>query len=254
MSGPDRLALLALPAVRVSFGREIGLAVEYHERIGSTQDRARELAPGPAVVVADHQTAGRGTGDRTWLADPGSSVLASFVLPGPPAGAAVASLIAGVAVARALDALGVEDAQVKWPNDVLVRGRKVAGILTHLTSGAGGHVVVGVGLNVSQGEGALSGLRSPATSLALEGHAVDRLAALEAVSRGIAAVFAAPPEQVLDEWRGRSSVLGRRVLVARSGADPVRGLAAALDPDGALRVETAYGPVRILAGEVTVEP
>lgn len=213
---------------------------------------AREGAPEGVVLVADHQTAGRGTGDRTWVAEPGSSVLASFVMPGPPPGAAVASLVAGVGVARALDSLGVPGASLKWPNDVLLGGRKVAGILTHLASGDGGHVVAGVGLNVTQGASALTGLRSPATSLALEGHAVDRLAALEALSRAVAGVFAAPPEEMLEEWRARSSVLGQQVLVARAGGEPVRGVAAALDPDGALRVETAYGPVRILAGEVSV--
>lgn len=249
----DRLALLAHPAVRSAFGRELGQLVEYHERIGSTQDRAKELAPGPALVVADVQTAGRGTKDRSWVTAAGSSVLASFVLPGPPAAAAVASLVAGVAVARALDALGAADALVKWPNDVLLRGRKVAGILTHSASGPGGHVVVGIGLNVSQPESELAGLRAPATSLALEGRPVDRLAALEAVARAVTAAFAAPPEAVLEEWRRRSNVLGRKVLVARAGGSSVRGLAAALDPDGALRVETAYGPERILAGEVTVE-
>ena len=249
----DRLTLLAQPAVRSAFGREIGQVVEYHERIGSTQDRAKELAPGPALVVADLQTAGRGTKDRSWVAAPGSSILASFVLPGPPAAAAVASLVAGVAVARALEALGLSDALLKWPNDVLLRGRKVAGILTQSATGPGGHIVVGVGLNVSQSASELEGLRAPATSLALEGRPVDRLAALEAVARAIAAAFAAPPEAMLEAWRRRSNVLGRRVLVAGAGGSSVRGLAAALDPDGALRVETAYGPERILAGEVTVE-
>ena len=249
----DRLALLAQPAVRSAFGRELGQLVEYHERIGSTQDRAKELAPGPALVVADVQTAGRGTKDRSWVAAAGSSVLASFVLPGPPAGAAVASLVAGVAVARALDALGLSDALLKWPNDVVLRGRKVAGILTYSAGGPGGHIVVGIGLNVSQSDGELAGLRAPATSLALEGRPVDRLVALEAVTRAVVAAFAAPPEAVLEDWRRRSNVLGRRVLVARAGGSSVRGLAAALDPDGALRIETAYGPERILAGEVTVE-
>lgn len=249
----DRLALLAQPAVRSAIGRQLGQPIEYHEQIGSTQDRARELAPGPALVVADVQTAGRGTGDRTWVAAPGSSVLASFVLPGPPAAAAVASLVAGVAVARAIDALGLAGAVVKWPNDVLLRGRKVAGILTQSASGPGGHVVVGIGLNVRQAEGELAGLRAPATSLALEGRAVDRLTALEALALAVAAAFADRPEAVLEEWRRRSNVLGRRVQVAQAGRAPVSGLALALDPDGALRVETAYGPLRILAGEVTVE-
>ena len=249
----DRLGLLTDPAVRSAFGRELGQRLEYHDSIGSTQDRAKELAPGPALVVADVQTAGRGTADRSWVAAAGSSVLASFVLPGPPAAAAVASLVAGVALVRALEALGLVGARVKWPNDVLLRGRKVAGLLTHLASGPDGHIVVGIGLNVRQGEGDLAGLRAPATSLALEGRQVDRLAALEAVARAIAAAFAAPPEDMLEVWRSRSNVLGHRVLVAQAGRSAVRGRALGLDPDGALRVETAYGPERILAGEVTVE-
>ena len=249
----DRLALLAHPAVRSAFGRELGQPVEFHERIGSTQDRAKDLAPGPALVVADVQTAGRGTRDRAWVAQPGSSVLASFVLPGPPVGAGVASLVAGVAVARALDALGHAGARVKWPNDVLLRDRKVAGILTQLSSGPDGHLIVGVGLNVAQGAAELAGFRAPATSLALEGRRVDRLEALEAVARAMAGAFAQPPEEVLEEWRRRSNVLGHRVVVASADGSPLRGVAAALDPDGALRVETAYGPQRILVGEVTVE-
>jgi len=249
----DRLRLLAHPAVASAFGRELGQHVEYREQLGSTQDRAKELAPGPAVVVTDLQTAGRGTSDRTWVADRGTSILASFVLPGPPAASAVASLVAGVGVARALEALGLPGARLKWPNDVLLRGRKVAGILTHLATGAGGHVIVGVGLNITQSDGELTGFRSPATSLAIEGLAVDRLVALEVLARAITAVFALPPEDALAEWRQRSNMLGHVVSVARAGAEPVRGLAAALDPDGALRVETAYGPQRILVGEVTVE-
>ena len=249
----DRLRLLAHPAVASAFGRELGLHLEYREQVGSTQDRARELAPGPAVVVADLQTAGRGTSDRVWAAGRGTSILASFVLPGPPAVSAVASLDAGVGVARALGGLGLAGAQVKWPNDVLLRGRKVAGILTQAATGAGGHVIVGIGLNVTQSEGELTGFRSPATSLSLEGLAVDRLVALEALARAIGAVFALAPEAALAEWRERSNVLGHVVSVARTGAAPVRGVAAALDADGALRVETAYGPERILVGEVTVE-
>ena len=249
----DRLALLAQTAVRSAVSRELGQHVEYHPSIGSTQDRARELAPGPAIVVADEQTAGRGTKERRWLAPPGSSVLVSFVVPGPPPAAPVASLVAGVAVARALESLGAHGGALKWPNDVLLGGRKVAGILTHASSGPGGYLIVGIGLNVSQTEADLAELRATATSLALAGVPVDRLAALATLAREIARAFEAPALAILDEWRGRSTVLGRRVLVARSGEDAARGVAVALEPDGALRVETAYGPVRILTGEVVVE-
>ena len=254
MSGAtDRLALLAQPAVLAAASRELGQPVEYHASIGSTQDRARELAPGPAIVVADEQTAGRGTKERRWLAPRGTSVLVSFVLPGPPPAAAVASLVAGVAVARALDSLGAPEAGLKWPNDVLLGGRKIAGILTQASSGPGGHLIVGIGLNVTQTAADLGELEATATSLALAGLRADRLAVLAALARGVAAVFAAPADTILDEWRARSTVLGRPVTVARVGESAVRGLAAGLEPDGALRVETAYGPVRILTGEVLVE-
>lgn len=249
----DRLALLAQPAVLAAVSRELGQLLEYHSSIGSTQDRARELAPGPAIVVADEQTAGRGTQERRWLAPSGTSVLVSFVLPGPPPAAAVASLIAGVAVARALDSLGAVRASLKWPNDVLLGGRKIAGILTQVSSGPGGHLIVGIGLNVAQTAADLSDLAATATSLALAGVRADRLGALAALAREVAAAFAAPADAILEEWRARSAVLGRRIAVARVGEDAVRGLAAALEPDGALRVETAYGPVRILTGEVVRE-
>lgn len=251
---PDRLALLAQPAVASAVSRELGQRVEYHRSIGSTQDRARSLVPGPAIVVADEQTEGRGTRDRRWLAPPGTSVLASFVLPGPPPAVAVASLVAGVAVARALDSLGMPQAAgLKWPNDVLLRDRKIAGILTQASSGPGGHLIVGIGLNVAQSRADLGELASQATSLALAGLRVDRLAVLTVLAREVSSMFAAPADAILDEWRARSTLLGRRVTVSRVGEDAVRGLAAGLEPDGALRVETAYGAVRILTGEVTVE-
>lgn len=250
---PDRLALLAEPAVLAAVSRELGQPIEYHASIGSTQDRARELAPGPAIVVADEQTAGRGTKERRWLAPRGTSVLVSFVLPGPPAAAAVASLVAGVAVARALDSLGAPKAGLKWPNDVLLDGHKVAGILTQASSGPGGHLIVGIGLNVGQTEADLAALETAATSLALAGLAVDRLAVLAALSREVSGAFAAPADAILDQWQARSTLLGRRVTVSRVGEDAVSGLVAGLEPDGALRLETAYGPVRILTGEVAVE-
>ena len=252
-AGSDRLTLLAHPAVLSAVSRELGQHVEFHWAIGSKQDRARELAPGPAIVVADEQTAGRGTKDRRWLASPGTGVLVSFLLPGPPPAAPVASLVAGVAVARALDSLGIPGATLKWPNDVLLGGRKVAGILTQASSGPGGYLIVGIGLNVSQTEADLAELRATATSLALAGVGTDRLAALVALAREVATAFEGPADAMLEEWRGRSTVLGRQVAIARAGEEAVRGLAAALEPDGALRVETAYGPVRILTGEVVVE-
>src|SRR2546425_6154850 len=147
-----RLALLAIPAVRSALELELGRAIEYHASLPSTQDRARELAGSgapPLVVVAEEQTDGRGTHGRSWLAPARAGLLASWLFRPAPAQAALFALLAGVAVARALDALGVREARLKWPNDIELGGRKVAGALAHAsTDGQGGSLVIGIGVNV----------------------------------------------------------------------------------------------------------
>lgn len=253
----DRLGLLAIPAVRAVYSRAIGRDVEFHAHIGSTQDRARERAAAGqrAVVVADEQTEGRGTRERRWLAPPGAALLASWTFLPAPGRPAVVALLAGVAVARALDRLGSVEASLEWPNDTVVRGRKLAGALAHATTGEGGALVLGIGVNVHQREPDLAPeLRPIATSLALEGRPVDRLALLAALTAELDRLAGSEAERAagLEEWRSRSSMLGRRVSVARPGQPSLAGLARALDEDGALVVETAYGAERILVGEVSV--
>lgn len=250
----DRLGLLAVPAVRSAVSREIGYATEYHHSIASTQDRALELAPRRALVVADEQTAGRGTRGRSWVAPAGTSLLASFVFPRDDGGRAPASLVAGVALARALESLGAREARLRWPNDVEIGARKVAGILTHASSGPPGALVIGIGINVRQRrDGFPPDLRTPATSLAAEGVAIDRLVLLERLARELSRAFDGSEHGLLDEWEARSSVMGRRVLVDRAAEPPVRGIAHSLGSDGALVVETPYGRERILVGEVRLE-
>lgn len=250
----DRLALLALPAVRSAIGAAIGREIEFHPRIGSTQDRARELAAaagGPAVVVAELQTAGHGRGERRWQAASGQALLASWLLRPAPSEPALFSLLAGVAVCRALDDLGAPGTGVKWPNDVWYEGRKIAGVLAHATADA---LVVGIGVNVSQERSDLPPeLVDQATSLRIAGHTVDRLALLVRLTRELDRV-AAPASRAaaLDVWRGRAVMLGRDVEVREAGQPPLHGRAIALADDGALVVGTAYGQQRILAGEVSL--
>src|SRR5438094_33777 len=149
----DRLALLADSAVRSAFAREIGWDIEHHPSIASTQDRARELArdatAAPTIVVADQQTAGHGRGDKSWLSEPGASLLASWIFRPAPAEPALFALLAGVAVTRALRTFGVADLGLKWPNDVWLTGGKIAGCLAHAD---GGGLVIGIGVHVSQRE------------------------------------------------------------------------------------------------------
>ena len=239
---------------------ELGREIEYHRAIGSTQDRARERAittgtTAVFVVVAEEQTAGQGTRGRVWHAPPGTALLASWLFRPAPDEPALVGLLAGVALARALDALGAPGAELKWPNDVLLGGRKLAGVLSHGTSDAsGGTLVLGIGVNVHQVAADLpEELRGRATSLALAGHPVDRLALLVRLSAELDRVAVAGGRSAaLAEWRGRAALLGRAVEVLREGAGPVAGIARDIAEDGALVVETAYGRERIHAGEVTV--
>ena len=251
-----RLSLLAHPAVRSAFAGELQREVEYHARIASTQTRARELAAGGAaraVVVADVQDEGQGTRGRSWQAAAGSSLLASWIVRPAPVAPALFAALAGVAVARALNALGVREARLKWPNDVELGGRKVAGALAHAASdGNGGVLVLGIGINVHQrAQDFSSDLLATATSLALSGHAVDRLALLARVTRELDRLERADEHPgALAEWRDRATLLGRGVTVSVNGSRRFAGTATAIDDEGALLVHTATGVERVVSGDV----
>jgi BirA family biotin operon repressor/biotin-[acetyl-CoA-carboxylase] ligase len=158
---------VVIPKLRGRFGHEY----TFVERCESTQRLLAEDAPEGAVAATDEQTAGRGRLGREWLAPAGSSLLASIVLRPdvPTANLSELSLVAGRAVARALG----EPAEVKFPNDVLLNGRKVAGILAEAREG---RVVLGIGINVSQSADELPERPvHPATSLLIEtGRTVPR--------------------------------------------------------------------------------
>jgi BirA family transcriptional regulator, biotin operon repressor / biotin---[acetyl-CoA-carboxylase] ligase len=230
--------------------RALGRPVQVLDRCDSTNRVAREAAarwPGPPapgpLVVAEHQTAGRGRRGRTWEATPGDNLLFSLVLaPRVPADrAARCVMVWAAAMAEALDL------RVKWPNDlVTAEHTKVAGILAELelrptADGAGvRHIVLGVGVNVNQT--AFPGLPQ-ATSLARERGAPQDRAAL--LLRLVRAIEAAPVrgDAGLALWRERSATLGRQVEVAG-----VRGLAEDIRDDGALIV----GGRAVLAGDVSL--
>jgi len=209
-------------------------------RTDSTNERARELAargaPHGALVTASRQTAGRGRQGRSWVAPDGRALLCSLLLRDPPR---LLPLAAGVAVASVV---GVP-ALVKWPNDVLVDGRKVAGILVEGRPQER-WAVVGIGLNVAlQAEDFPPELRETAGTLGQGPEAIEptleRL--LEALERWITA----SPEDVLEAFRTRDALLGRAV---RWAGDEGRG--AGVDGDGRLMVHTRQGRVTLEAGEV----
>jgi BirA family biotin operon repressor/biotin-[acetyl-CoA-carboxylase] ligase len=165
-----------IPRLRGRFGSPF----TYVERCASTQ-RLLDGAPEGAVAATDEQTEGRGRLGRTWQAPAGTSLLFSVVLAPsvPPARMPELSVVAGAAVAEAIESETGMHAAIKHPNDVLVEGRKVAGILAEASDG---RVVLGIGVNVSQAQAQLpESVQTPATSLALEGATVDRVELLAAI-------------------------------------------------------------------------
>jgi BirA family biotin operon repressor/biotin-[acetyl-CoA-carboxylase] ligase len=252
----SRLRLLEHAAVRSAVARELGREIEYHSSIDSTQTRARALAQfggGPLIVVTDEQRGGQGTHGRAWLATAGTSLLASWIVRPAPASPALFAALSGVAIARAFDGLGTMGAHLKWPNDVELAGKKVAGALAHGSSdGGGGLLVIGIGINVHQRvDDFPAELRPTATSLAIAGRSTDRLALLARVTGELDRLEdAGERERAMAEWRERCSLIGKRVEVRTAGREPLGGIATAIDDDGALVVHTAAGDERVIAGEV----
>jgi len=230
-------------------------------RVDSTQAVAFALAADGAadgtVVVADSQVAGRGRRGRPWVDEPGASLLVSIVLRPrlEPARLSGLSLAAGVAVAGALTRTAGLTARLKWPNDVLVDGRKIAGILLESRIGAGSDdarptAVLGIGINLTQ-RMFPADLAQRATSVWLaSGRAVDRDVLLSALvdalgewRRRLEYRGFAP---VRERWRALADTLGRTVTV-----DGVSGVAVDIDGDGALVVNDAEGRRhRVVAGDV----
>ncbi len=213
----------------------------------STNDRAMEMAAGGAphgtVVVAEAQTSGRGRQGRTWVSPPGRNIYVSLLLrPAIPVPEAPRlSLVAGVALAEAVEGAGVP-CFLKWPNDLYVAGRKAAGILAEMASDAGRvrHVVVGVGINVNMPANEIPArLRGRATSLAI--HAKRVLPRVEVLARFLDA-FAARYRDFLaggfpavrPGWERRDFLRGKPILLRKDGAERW-GTADGLDEAGALR-------------------
>jgi BirA family biotin operon repressor/biotin-[acetyl-CoA-carboxylase] ligase len=215
-------------------------------RTDSTNQRARALAaagaPAGTLVSADEQTVGRGRQGRAWTAPAGRAVLMSVVVREPPR---LLPLAAAVAVADAVTPLApAREVAIKWPNDVLLDGRKVAGILVEGRPQEG-WAVVGIGVNVAvRAEDLPAELRGRAGSLDLEPDAVEVV--LRAVLAGLEHRLADSDQDVVAAWRERDALAGRDVSWA-DGAGVARGI----DDDGRLVVEVANGRrVKLDAGEV----
>jgi BirA family biotin operon repressor/biotin-[acetyl-CoA-carboxylase] ligase len=236
-------------------------AVEWHESIGSTSDKLKHLARAGAsawtAVLAESQTGGRGREGRAWHSPPGGLYLSVLLRP-PTEPVSLIPLAAGVAVVEAVAEFGVA-CELKWPNDVLVSGRKLAGILSEASSGGVGieWVVLGLGLNLALEVASLPAeLRDGVTSLRAEG-------ALDATPAAVAAAVLAhlgvwydalreAPSRVVAAWRERAIPWWHTLVDVRSGRDVLRGRLVAVDDDGALVIELeGGGRRRLVSGEVS---
>jgi len=242
--------------------RLVGRYVRWHDSVPSTNDIASRLAeipvPEGTVIGAEEQTAGRGRWGRPWVSPRGGVWLSVILRPSlPPDRFPVVGLAAAVAATHAIRETTRLPARVKWPNDVLVDGKKVVGILTEATPGAE-WVVVGVGINANIAEEALPPAPGyPATSLqVLLGHPVDRVMLIRALLRGLDQGYelltSAGVRAVLMRWREVADTLGREVRIETPGGQMV-GLAHDVDETGALLVRCDDGTVRtVVAGDLRV--
>lgn len=242
----------------------IGRPFRFLQEVGSTNTEAmawaREGAPDGAMVVTDHQTAGRGRWSRSWTSTPGALLQFSLVLR-PRLGLDEMGLLTtalGVACAEGIERATGLPATIKWPNDVRIGGKKVAGMLveSHLVGSALDAAVAGIGINVGwTSEEIPQELRRGATSIAAElrdqppGRPAILAAILEALDPRYRGLPASGPK-VLEEAASRSDVLGTEVKVRFSDGREVEGLAKGLTDGGALEVTTPDGTTIVSVAEV----
>jgi BirA family biotin operon repressor/biotin-[acetyl-CoA-carboxylase] ligase len=250
--------------LRTARGLGWGAPLAHYHEIGSTNDAAlagaRAGAPAGSVFVAEHQSAGRGRSGKAWLSKAGAGLLFSVLLRPSVSAEQLSSLTlaVGLGVRAALEAVTAGNFTLKWPNDVLANGRKVAGVLCEgqLSGREVNAIVIGVGINVARQElpPDLAGAATCLEDLVLAGHVVpsreellvEALAAIESRARrqldhGFAVLH--------DEFTAHDALAGRRITV--SAASEVRGVARGVDYDGQLLVEDEGVVIALRSGTVS---
>jgi BirA family biotin operon repressor/biotin-[acetyl-CoA-carboxylase] ligase len=233
----------------------------------STNTEAFRLAEGGAVegavITADEQNKGKGRMGRTWSSPPGTNLYCSVILRPQikPFEAPQLTFLSAVAVARAIEQVAGLKPEIKWPNDVLIGGKKVAGLLNEMSAETDciNFVILGIGVNLNMTADQFPGdLRHPATSLYMEtgakvGRARFTALLLNELDRLYAGFLDHGFAQVRREWQERCNAGGREVVVSNHGCADIRGQFAGIDSDGAMQVQCPDGTIeRILSGDVRV--
>jgi len=255
----DSLNPLLLPCDEIN---EIGFRLEYSLQIGSTNTRAHTLAregcASGTVVVSEVQNSGKGRLSRQWLSPVGGLWMSLVLRPNiPPAQAPFVTVMTGTALAKTLsESLGV-DASIKWPNDILINGRKVCGVLTEMDAEMAkvNHIIIGIGINVNNDISNFpNGLRDTVTTLSQEtGGKVDRPKLFLNILRSLGSHMEKIHDlegrkDILGQWREMSATLGKKVKVEMVDKT-IQGTAKDIDDEGALLVDTKDGEERVLSGD-----
>ncbi|UCD08824.1 MAG: biotin--[acetyl-CoA-carboxylase] ligase [Dehalococcoidales bacterium] len=240
--------------------RIIGQRVLYYPSVTSTNEIAKKDAKRGidegTVVIADEQTAGRGRLKRTWLTPEGNIALSVVLYPEIRT---MPSLImmASLAVSRSIETVTGVQTQIKWPNDVLIDGRKVCGILieSDVRNEKVNYAIIGIGMNLNIEIDVLSGVQFPATSLYFEtGKEVSRLQIIRELLKALDNLYNTdiPGGLVFSQWRDRLVTLGKKVKVT-SGEKVFEGIAESVETDGSLLIRNCDGRLnKVVAGDVTL--
>lgn len=262
---PDLLSPLAMKQILNTdvFGKRY----VYMDTTESTNLEARRLAQQGAeegtVVISEEQAAGRGRVSRGWYSPFGKGLWFSLVLRPDfvPSEAPKCTLMAAVALTKAFHKMGLTSAGIKWPNDILVNGRKMVGILTEMSGSMEeiSYIIMGIGVNVKTKQEELpEEIKHIATSLLMEGIDIERTEAFKIILENLEyqyyEILDKGFDETLDEWRKLSVTLGQDIEV-RAPDNTYEGIATDIDEDGNLLVKTLNGDIkRIVAGDVSIRP
>jgi len=238
--------------------------IAHHQCLASTNAEALDLihtalahgkdfaALRGQVILADQQTAGRGQHGRRWTSPPGGLYMTAILGDLPPELRPLAPLLAGAAVAQAIERDGISAVGLRWPNDVVIHGRKVAGILCEgLATGAQWIAIAGIGVNVNTPPDAFEPPLIPRTTtlLACDGRRRHIPALTQAILEGLAHWLTRPPEEIITEIRRRDVLRDKQVTLAHPDG-LLTGIATGINAQGALCLTSATGPQTITTGSI----